>query len=122
MTMSENVALVGAPCEADGHPSSCSEPAPGTVEETAASPLSIKGVDVASHGTAVLHFPSHAHDYSEEDGCIAMQSHDLTPDQEHLLTVNGTSVMHVGDSTTDPGSGGTAEITGHGGNELLTVR
>lgn len=119
--MSENVALLGAPCEADGHPSQCTEPAPGTVEETDASLLSVGGVDVASHGTAVMHFPGHSHDYNEEDGCIAVQSHDLTPDQDALLTVNGEPVMCVGDSAADPGSGGTAEITDHGGNEVLTV-
>ncbi|QBI90033.1 hypothetical protein ChaoS9_130 [Halobacterium phage ChaoS9] len=119
--MPENIALAGAPCEADGHPSECTEPATGTVESTDESLLSVEGVDVGTHGTAVLHFPSHAHDYNEEDGCIALQSHDLTPDQEHLLTINGASVMLDGDSTTDPGSGGTAEIIDHGGNEVLTV-
>lgn len=119
--MPENVALLGAPCEADGHPPECTEPATGTVESTDEALLSVEGTDVASHDTAVQQFPSHAHDHDPDDGCIALQSHDLTPDQEHLLTINGASVMLVKDSTTDPGSGGTAEITDDGGNEILTV-
>jgi hypothetical protein len=116
-----DAALIGSSCEADGHPSSCTEPAPGTVEATDDALLSIEGADVATHQAAEMHFPSHAHDYDPEAGCIEMQSHDLTPDQEHLLTVNGASVMCVDDSTDDPRSGGTAAIVDDGGNDLLTV-
>ncbi|RKS83328.1 hypothetical protein BDK61_2671 [Haloarcula quadrata] len=114
-------AVIGAPTEANGHPSACSEPATGSVESTDDAPLSIEGADVATHAAAVMHFPSHGHATDPMGNCIDYQTHDLTPDQDHLLTVNGEPVMCVDDSTTDPGSGGTATITDHGGNEILTV-
>lgn len=66
-----------------------------------------------------MDFPSHAHQYSDVDSdgtdeCHDMQSHSLDPDQTHSVTVNGDPVFLDGDSTADPGSGGTASITGAG--------
>lgn len=103
-------ALVGDSCEADGHPTECTEPAPGTIEDTDNSqPLTLDGTAVADHGDR-MHFDSHSHDYSTDLGCHDVQSHDLVPDQMNPWTVDGRSLMAVGDSTTDPESGGTAEI------------
>jgi hypothetical protein len=114
-------ALIGAPCEADGHPAACSEPASGSVEATDDALLSVEDADVATNATAVMHFPSHGHSTDPMGNCVDYQTHDLTPDQEHLLTVNGAPVMCVDDSTDDPGSGGTATLVDDGGNDLLTV-
>ncbi|SEH61091.1 hypothetical protein SAMN05192561_11269 [Halopenitus malekzadehii] len=114
-------ALIDAPCEADGHPSACSEPAAGAVESTDDALLSVEGADVADHATAVMHFADHGHSTDPMGNCVDYQTHDLTPDQEHILMVNGAPVMCVDDSTTDPGSGGTAMLTDHGGNQLLSV-
>jgi uncharacterized Zn-binding protein involved in type VI secretion len=108
-------ALVGSPCLAEGHPSSCTEPAPGTIENTDNnSPLTVDGSVIADHGDKMF-FPSHAHKYSDIDGdgskeCHDMQSHELVPDQNPPWTVNGRPLMQVGNDTTDPGSGGRAYI------------
>jgi len=119
--MSTNVALVGAQCEASGHPGACSEPAPGSVTATADAILSVEDTDVGSHATAAMHYPSHGHATDPEGNCINYQEHSIEPDQEHILRVNGEPVMLTGDSTTDPGSGGTAEIIGDGGNTILSI-
>lgn len=117
---SKQIAVIGADCEAQGHPSSCQEPAPGNLEEVGGEKgVSINGVAVATHGDS-MHYPTHAHDYSSEEGCHAISSHDLTPDQEPGVTVNGEPIVRNGDTTTDPGSGGTAEVINSGGNTGVT--
>lgn len=124
--MPENkVVLIGASCEATGHPSSCTEPAPGTVENTDGNDtITLNGKPLADHGDK-MHFPSHAHKYSDinSDGakeCHDNQSHDLVPDQNPVISIDGNPVMRVADSTTDPGSGGTAEIKDSGGNSVIS--
>lgn len=107
------VSVNGDSCEASGHPSSCTEPAPGEVE--ASGKLTLNGKAIASHDD-VMHFDSHAHEYSDinSDGsneCHNFQSHDLVPDQSPAFSHNGEPIMRVGDDTSDPGSGGTASIT-----------
>jgi uncharacterized Zn-binding protein involved in type VI secretion len=114
MNLPTSYALVGSDCEADGHPSECQEPAPGTIQNTDSNaPLTVDGTVVADHGDD-MHFDSHAHDTgTDSDGnttCTDTQSHDLTPDQINPWTIDGRSLILVGDSTTDPGSGGTAEV------------
>lgn len=116
----DTLALVSGSCDATGHPTQCQEPAPGSIQDAdAKTPITVDGTPLADHGDR-LHFDSHAHAYSSMKGCYDMQSHDLVPDQTPPITVDGRPVMRVGDHTTDPGSGGTAEIVGSGGNSALT--
>ena len=117
-------ALIGAACLADGHPSSCTEPAPGTVQEGGTSAVTVDGTPVADHGD-VMHYPSHSHSYSDVDGdgsneCTDLSSHDLVPDESPSVTIDGQPVMRVGDETTDPESGGRAWVDGAGGNSAVT--
>jgi len=108
-------ALVGSPCLAEGHPSPCTEPAPGTIENIDNnSPLTVDGSVIADHGDRMV-FPSHAHKYSDKDGdkskeCHQMQRHELVPDQEPPWTVDARPLMQVSNDTTDPRSGGRAYI------------
>lgn len=120
------IAVHGAACEADGHPTECSEPATGSVEDADdATNVTVNGVPLADHGD-VMNFPSHAHAYEDTDGdgvkdsCTQLSSHDLTPDNTPALTVDGQPVMRVGDATTDPGSGGVAQIVDSGGSSAIT--
>lgn len=118
--MSELV-LLGANCEATGHPGECGAVASGTTQDADGdTSVTINGVPVMTHGD-VMHFGSHAHAYEgDPPACTSYSSHDLTPDQTHAVTVNGQSIVHVGDSTTDPGSGGTASVVDSGGNSAVT--
>lgn len=121
MSLPTPYAVVGADCLADGHPSSCTEPAQGMIEDAdGETPLMIDGTPVADHGDA-MHYDSHAHDYSSEEGCYAMQSHDLTPDQTPPWTVDGRPLILEGNDTSDPGSGGRAWVdsAGQTGFELV---
>jgi len=117
--MSKLIALIGASCEATGHPSECQEPALGDTDEGGDESVTINGTPIATHEDS-MHFPDHAHAYSSDKGCYDVQSHDLVPDETPQITVNGQPVMRVGDSTTDPGSGGTAEIVDSGGNSAVS--
>lgn len=117
--------LIGASCEAEGHPSECTEPAPGTVEQSSAHGLSINGTQVATVASADMNFLSHAHSYTgDPPSCGDNQSHSLDPDaaaDSSSLTVNGSPVYIVGSGvTTDPGSGGNVNITDSGGNTSVT--
>jgi uncharacterized Zn-binding protein involved in type VI secretion len=117
------VAVDGANCEADGHPTSCEEPADGSVNAPTTG-VTINGTPVGTHGGS-MYFPSHAHEYkdTDDDGskeCTTYSSHSLDPDQTHSVTVNGEPIYRVGDSTTDPGSGGTAYIIDSGGSHQVT--
>ena len=119
--MQKIYAVIGADCSATGHPGACTEPAPGTLQNSdGESPLTIDGVAVADHGDEMF-FPSHGHDVDEQGNCIAYQEHSLTPDQESPWTIDGRPLMAKGDSTTDPGSGGTATIDSAGQNAFEVV-
>lgn len=108
--MATKYALVGDPCLADGHPTQCEEPADGTIEDAdSKQPLTLDGTPVADHGDDMA-YPTHAHAYSSSKGCYDDQSHALTPDQTPPWEVDGRPLIQVGDSTTDPGSGGTAWV------------
>jgi uncharacterized Zn-binding protein involved in type VI secretion len=118
----EFIARLGARCEADGHPSKC----PGIVDGSVVDNDGNKTVKI--NGTAVstradrMDFASHEHDIDPTTGaCINTQSHSLQTDQTRNITVNGESVLIVGDSTTDPGSGGIADIVNSGSNSTVTV-
>ncbi|UBF22176.1 PAAR repeat protein [Halorubrum virus HRTV-2] len=115
------LALIGASCEATGHPGECGSVASGTTQDSDGDKsVTINGTPVATHGD-VMNFPSHAHAYTgDPPACTSYSSHDLTPDEAPAITVNGQPVMRAGDSTTDPGSGGTASIINSGGNGAVT--
>lgn len=121
--MSELV-LIGASCEALGHPAECTEPAPGTVEQSSSHSLSINGTQVATIASADMSFLSHAHDHSTLEGCHDNQSHTLDPATSAAsssLTVNGSPIYVVADGvTTDPGSGGNVNIVDSGGNNTVS--
>lgn len=116
--------VIGASCEAKGHPTECTEPAPGTVESSSSHSLSINGTQVATIASADMNFPSHAHDHSATQGCHDSQSHSLDADTSAAsssLTVNG-SPIYVKDTAvaTDPSSGGDIDIVDSGGNTSVT--
>ncbi|AGM10775.1 hypothetical protein M192_gp104 [Halorubrum tailed phage 8] len=117
--MSKKLAVHGATCEADGHPSECQAVVSGSTQDADGdTSVTINGVPITDHGDS-MHFDSHAHAYSEEDGCISLSSHDLVPDESPSFTVNGRPVVRVGDSTSDPGAG-TATVVDSGGNGAVT--
>ena len=115
--------LLGADCESGGHPSICGSTVQGTVQDDDGDKsVTVNGQPLMTHGD-VMDFGSHGHDVVETESgpvCVSFSSHRITPDQNHAVTVNGKSLVHVGDSTTDPGSGGTASITNSGGNSAVT--
>jgi hypothetical protein len=65
--------------------------------------------------TSTLHFDSHSHDYSDEDGCHDDQSHDLNPSPSSSLNINGEAVLLVEDDVaTDPGTGSPVNVVSAG--------
>mgnify|MGYP000262406902 CR=1 FL=1 len=122
--MSLYLTLIGANCDAFGHPNNCQEPAPGAVQATSACPFTVNGTEVATEATADMHLNSHAHDYDSENGCHQNQSHDLDPDTGKLsdsVTVNGRPVYLTDTAVAnDPGSGGDIDIVDAGGNAFVT--
>lgn len=111
--------IVGANVEATGHPSACTEPAPGTVESTAAPTVTINGTQVYSKSRGDMVLPSHAH--TNIPPCSSFSAHEIDPDNSHAVTVNGKSVFERTDTGTDPDSGGTVSFTGTGGNSSITL-
>lgn len=119
------IVLLGAPCETTGHPPQCQEPVSGSTEDgDDETSVTINGTPVMTRGD-LMKFGSHAHTYvepteEEPGGCEGFSSHNITPTETHSLTINGKSIVHVGDSGSDPGSGGTASILDSGGNTAVT--
>lgn len=115
------IVLLSAPCESTGHPSVCSEPASGTVSETNTSTsVKINGTVVANHADE-MYFPSHGHSVTPKGACTSYQTHSIVPSDTGGISINGNRVMQKGDTQTDPGSGGTATITGIGNNHSVTI-
>lgn len=127
--MSVKFATFDAPAKAEGHPSECTAVVSGTVQSDSPSSVTVttsggttKGI--ATVNNASIHFDSHSHDYSTKQGCHQNSSHDLDPDSgqdSSSLTINGSPVYIVKNGvTTDPGSGGSVNITGAGNNNSVT--
>ena len=118
------LALVGASLLAYGHPSNCTEPAPGSV--TGSSSLTVNGTPLAVKNDSSMDFSSHAHAHNSDDGCHAYSSHSIQPDNNGLsgsITVGGNPVYLDGDNVaTDPGSGGVIDMTDTGGNASISVK
>lgn len=110
-------ALIDATCEAFGHPSECTEPAPGSVASDAQTnvTVTVDGTtkEFASIDSASIDIPSHAHDYDSTNGCHDNQSHTLDPDTgEPSITIDGSPIYTVENSvTSDPVTGGDVDIT-----------
>lgn len=115
------IALIGANCEASGHPSACEEPAAGVIEKHDSHNITVTvggtTKEVATPANSNLSFDSHAHSYTDidDDGsseCTDMQSHTIDGSGEPSVTINGSPVYLVEDGVaSDPGSGGTVDIT-----------
>lgn len=116
------LALIGATCEAYGHPTECQEPAPGSVVSTTSHNVTVNGVQVATDASADMNFPTHSHDYTVLDGCHQNSSHTLDPAVESSsITINGSPVYITADAVaTDPVTGGDINIADSGGNSSVT--
>ena len=120
--MSKLWVVHGASCEADGHPGECQATVSGeTKDGDGDTSVTINGVPVTDHNDS-MYFDPHAHNYVETDDggyCDDYYSHELTPDQNPDITINGQPIIRVGDSTSDPGAG-TATVLNSGGNGAVT--
>lgn len=117
----------GKSCEATGHPSDCTEPVSGVVEGSSHSVTinNANGDEKPIATTAsTLHFDSHSHDYSVEQGCHDNQSHDIssyTSNVSSSININGNPVLIISsDVATDPGTGDSVNVTGSGINNSLS--
>lgn len=106
-------------CEAEGHPTECTEPVPGQIQKTAESSLTVtdssgETQQVATVDTAVMHFDNHAHSYnSTDDVCEDTAIHDVTADSSAFasITLNGSAIYLVENGVaTDPKSGGAINV------------
>lgn len=120
------VATDTASAEATGHPSSCTEPAPGTVQNSSHN-VTINSGTEEKVGTksSTIHFDSHAHNY--DISCKDFQSHDLTAGDlndsklAESVKINGNPLIIVSDDVaTDPGSGGSVNVIDSGVNSSVT--
>lgn len=116
-----NVVLVGANCEASGHPTNCQEPAPGSVSSTSSSNVRLNGDDVYFKSRADMDFPSHAHDYDSDKGCHETASHAIDPNDSHDVTLNGSPIVLESDKGTDPKTSGDAVFVDSGGNNTIKL-
>lgn len=117
---------IGADCEAFGHPSECSEPAPGTVERTSDHSVTITNgggdtKNIATVASADMKFPSHGHSTDDDDNCTDFSSHTLDPSTtSSSVKINGSPVYIKKDSVaSDPISGGQIDIINAGGNNSV---
>lgn len=114
------LALLDAECAAKGHPSDCEEPALGTVSQFQSESNNVtvtKGGQtkrLATRADANLDFPSHAHDYTEVEGCHDNASHKLLPPENRCsssITIDGSPVFIVDAAVeTDPKTNGDVDI------------
>lgn len=115
-------------CAALGHPSECTEPAPGSVVLETDHSVTITNSSgeqsqVATIDSANMYFPSHAHAYDPEQGCISVNDHSIDPDTSKTSSVriNGSPAYLKLDSvTTDPDSGGSVNIVSEPVNNSVT--
>lgn len=104
--------------EANGHPTECTNPAPGTVDGDSSVTVANASGDssgIATIDNADMNIPTHSHDYSGDDGCHDNASHTLDPDVSNAsssITINGSPVYIVGTGvTTDPKSGDNVDLS-----------
>jgi|APHM01.1.fsa_nt_gi hypothetical protein len=129
-----NIPTITSTCEAEGHPSSCNPVVTGEVQSTENSSISVNNIggvekEIATVNTADIHFNSHSHDYSVEQGCHQNQSHDIDPTEKassltlSTLSSGSSNLYIVGDGVgQDPISGGNVNITDAGENKSIKVK
>lgn len=124
-----DIVTVTADCEANGHPSECTEPAPGTVDSTSSHAVTITNAsgetqEIATEDSADMNFTSHSHDYDSTNGCHDSQSHTLDPNSAGLsssLTINASPMyLQNTDVASDPGTGGSIDIINGGVNASMS--
>lgn len=121
---------IGATCEAEGHPSECTEIVSGEVLSTTSASILINDSsgterDLATIETADMHWDSHSHSF---DGvCTDDESHDIDPSVHSssviLNTASGIdSPLYIKEDavTTDPTSGGNVNIIDSGINNSMS--
>jgi uncharacterized Zn-binding protein involved in type VI secretion len=120
------IAFIGAPLEAFGHPSICSEPASGTV--TGTSTVSVNGKDIASQNNSRLNFGSHGHNTSTDPKtgsktCIDYQSHSIRQNNvSETVSINGSPICNaVSGVANDPGSGGSVNYVSSNESSTVTI-
>jgi hypothetical protein len=114
-------------CEAFGHPSDCTEPAPGSVSQYQSKINSIRIITnnnssrAATTSDANLNFSSHSHDYSVEQGCHEDSSHKLIPNvTSSTVTIDGSPIFVKEYSVqTDPVSNGSVDIKSEEVNKTI---
>jgi hypothetical protein len=115
------IALIGAPLEAFGHPDACTEPKEGVLEGT--STVFIDGIPIGTETDSTLEFDSHGHDVDPFGACIDKQSHSVQQSNvSTTVSVNENAVYGaVLEAATDPGSGGSINYVSSGGNSTVTI-
>lgn len=115
--------LIGADCEAYGHPSICSEPAPGAVEQEQSHGVTVNGTQVATVNSANINIPTHCHEV-QNNSCVDCYSHSVDPrdaDRSSSVTINGSDVYLTQDNVqSDPGTGSNINIINTGGNDSVS--
>lgn len=109
MNISE-IAVDNDSCEASGHPSECTEPAPGNVDVETPTNIRINGTEIGVKEFSSMFFPSHGHDTDEDNDCTDFQEHNIQIEENRNIKVNGEIIMVRGDTGTDPGSDGEVVI------------
>lgn len=109
----KDLVVIGDSCEAEGHPSVCSEPASGSVKKQSDITIHYDGKKIAAETVAKLNFPSHGHDVGPDGGCVDDQEHNFQPSTviEHV-TYDGNK-LYLDDNAiaSDPGTGGDVNMT-----------
>lgn len=122
-------ARITADCEAYGHPTSCTEPAPGSVVSTSSNNVTITNAsgstqELATIQSANIDIPTHCHQYSSENGCTDCYSHTVDPraaDDSPSVMINGSPVYLTKNNVqSDPGTGSNIDIINSGGNNSVT--
>lgn len=120
---------LSADCEGKGHPSDCTEPAPGKVEQQSAHGVSVTNAggetkQLATVASADMNFPTHAHDIDKDGNCGDDASHTLDPTSSGLsssVTINGSPIyLQKSGVQSDPKTGDDIDIINSGVNNSVT--
>lgn len=124
-----SLVTLSADCEAYGHPSDCTEPAPGKVEQQASHSVSVTNSSgetkqLATVASANMNFSTHAHGTDEDGNCGDDASHTLDPMTVGLsssVTINGSAVyLQKLGVQSDPKTGDNIDIINSGVNNSVT--
>jgi len=115
------ITLIGSDVDAFGHPSECTEPAPGTVDTVNGSDVNVNGTDVYTTKSADMVIPSHDHSFAPLPGCHDSQEHAIDPTETHNVTVNGETMYIESDTGIDPGTDESVEFVNTGGNDSVFI-